>query len=223
MPMSRTISHAEMFRQPSLLCALSVERCDTVVYCMEAQGLVTTFIVAGGSAKRLGGVPKGLFRVGSSTVIERTLAQAPQGPQRINANRPEPYEFLGLPIVGDLLPGRGAPGGVVTALAVAASEWVLVLACDMPRLRGETLGNLLEARGPGLEVICFERGGDLEPLVTLYRRTLLTRWFDALPSNPSLRGLIRAARLKVLSCEDPSELDSFNTPEDVLRLGVRQP
>jgi len=53
---------------------------------------------------------QGLFRVGDSTVIERTLAQAPEGPQFVNANRPEPYEFLGLPIVGDLVPGHGAPG-----------------------------------------------------------------------------------------------------------------
>jgi len=72
-------------------------------------------------------------------------------------------------------------------------------------------------------VICFERAGDLEPLAAYYRRGLLARWFDALPSNPSLRGLMRSSRLKILVSEDPSELDSINTPEDALRLGVRQP
>ena len=190
---------------------------------MQDRTKATTVIIAGGSGRRLGMVPKGLLRLGESTVIERTLEEVPDGPLFINANQPEPYEFLGLPIVGDLEPGRGAPGGVVTALAVSATPWVLALACDMPGLRRESLERLLLAAADGVEVICFERGGDIEPLVALFRRTLLERWFEALPSNPSLRGLIRAARLKTLDLEDPSELESVNTPEDLGRLGVRRP
>lgn len=180
-------------------------------------------VIAGGRGRRLGGVPKGLLRLGDSTLIERTLDALPEGRWLVNANQPEPYEFLGLPVVGDIWPGHGSPGGIVTALAVSATPWVLAVACDMPLLRRESLERLLSARAPDSDVICFERDGDLEPLVGLYRRDLLSRWVQVLPGNPSMRGLIRAVRLRTLKCEDPSELDSINTPEDVRRLGVRQP
>jgi molybdenum cofactor guanylyltransferase len=185
--------------------------------------MLWTVIIAGGKGERLGGVAKGLLRVGETTVIERTLAQVPPGSQFINANQTEPYEFLGIPIVGDVLPNRGAPGGVVTALAVCPSQWVLALACDMPRLTAESLTRLSqEAAGNGeAEVVCFERAGDIEPLVAFYRRSLLHRWAGALESNPSLRGLIRSARLKALKCPDPRELDSVNTADDARRLGVQ--
>lgn len=183
--------------------------------------MLWTVIVAGGAGKRLGGIAKGLLQVGGSTMIERTLAIAPAGPRFVNANRPEPYEFLGLPIVGDVEPGRGAPGGVVTALAVSPSPWVMVIGCDMPRLTAQGLERLAAAASEELEVVCFEREGDIEPMVGLYRRSLVERWAAALTSNPSLRGLIRASRLRTLKCTDPGELDSVNTPEDARRLGVR--
>lgn len=184
---------------------------------------VTVVVIAGGRAQRLGGTPKGLLRVGSTTLIERTLEVAPEGPRWINANRPEPYAFLHHPIVGDIEPGRGAPGGVLTALAVSATDWVLALACDMPRLSRGALEALLARRSPDVDVVCFERDGDLEPLAALYHRRLLPRWTAALRSNPSLRGLIRAARLLPLTPGDASELDSVNTPHDAARLGVRRP
>jgi molybdopterin-guanine dinucleotide biosynthesis protein A len=164
-----------------------------------------------------------LIRLGNVTVIERTIQVLPGPVAWIVANVPQPYEFLGLPIVGDLEPGRGAPGGVVTALAVSATPWTLVVACDMPNLERSAVEALLAARTPDVEAVCFERGGDLEPLLALYRRSLLWRWAGLLATNPSLRGLLRAARLKVLPTPSGSLLDSLNTPADVLRTGARFP
>lgn len=184
---------------------------------------VTTWVIAGGRARRLGGSVKGLWRVGPQTLIERTLGEAPRGPKAINANRPEPYGFLGLPIVGDMEPGRGAPGGLVTALAMSWTEWIFVVACDMPGLPGEAVQQLMAARERDVDVVCFERSGALEPLAALYRRTLWPGWAAALQENPSLRALLASRRCRVLELARPEALDSVNTLEDASRLGVFPP
>jgi molybdopterin-guanine dinucleotide biosynthesis protein A len=178
----------------------------------------TTVIIAGGQGQRLGGAYKGLIRIGNSTLIERTLAQCPEGPRLINANQAEPYAFLGLPVVADLEPGRGAPGGVVTALAMSSTDAVLVVACDMPNVTRRSMTDLLELFVEGVDVVCYERRGDLEPLLAVYRRELVHQWWPQLASNPSLRGLVREARVRLIQVDDDSLLDSINRPEDLERL-----
>jgi molybdopterin-guanine dinucleotide biosynthesis protein A len=47
-------------------------------------------------------------------------------------NHPEDYQFLGLPLYGDIFPGRGALGGLLTALEVSSTEYIGLIAADMP-------------------------------------------------------------------------------------------
>lgn len=50
----------------------------------------------------------------------------------VTTNRPEDYSFLNLRLISDLKPGRGALGGLYTAIASAYHPIVAVVACDMP-------------------------------------------------------------------------------------------
>jgi molybdopterin-guanine dinucleotide biosynthesis protein A len=181
---------------------------------------VTFVVQAGGRGSRLGGVPKGLIRLGNERVVDRLLALGARWPSWVVANDPWPYEDLAVPIVGDVVPGRGAPGGVVTALAIAATEWVLTVACDMPFVTQAAIDALLAEARADVDVVCFEREGRFEPLLGLYRRALLHRWGEQLDTQPSLQGLIRAARTRVLTLADPAVLDSLNTPDDLRRAGA---
>jgi molybdopterin-guanine dinucleotide biosynthesis protein A len=180
----------------------------------------TTVVLAGGRGQRLGGLTKGLLRVGGLTLVERVLLAAPPGPRFISANQAEPFDFLDLPVVADLEPGRGAPGGVVTGLAMAATEVVLVVACDMPNVTRQAIDQLLAAWSDEVDVVCFERRGALEPLLALYRRSLVHRWRPLLAANPSLRGLIRAVRVGLVQAEEEALLDSVNTSADLARCAL---
>lgn len=185
------------------------------------EGSPLTFVVqAGGKGARLGGVAKGLIRLGGERIVDRLLALGAEWPRWVVANEPAAYEDLAVPVVADVVPGRGAPGGVVTALAVADTEWVLTVACDMPFVTRAAIDALLVAAGPDVDVVCFERGGRLEPLLGLYRRALLDAWGAKLEDQPSLQGLIRSARYRALTPDDPRALDSLNTPEELQRAGA---
>jgi len=193
---------------------------------------VTLAVVAGGQGRRLSGVPKGLLTLQGRTVLERLLDLAPLfADVLLVANTAEPYARFGLRTVADVVPDRGAPGGVHAAMTAARTGWVLAVACDMPFVSPAAARVLLEARAPELDAVCFTVAGRVEPLLAVYRTSLSGPWGEALRRhNPSLRGLLAACRARLLPEEalravDPQlrSLVNVNTPEDLERHGLALP
>lgn len=189
----------------------------------------TGALVAGGKATRLGGAAKGLLRAGGEPIAARSLrlfAELFAG-ALVVANDPAPYAALGAPIVPDLVPGKGAPGGLHAALAAATTPWVFTAGCDMPFLSREGI-LLLAARRAGAEAVLVEWGGRLEPLHALWSRACLPLVARLLAEgDPSLQHIGRAVRAVVVPeaewrAIDPAgrAFENANTPADVARLGL---
>jgi molybdopterin-guanine dinucleotide biosynthesis protein A len=142
----------------------------------------------------------------------------------MTANNPDDYRFLGLPLFPDLKPGRGALGGLYTALSSATGDSVAVVACDMPFVSA----SLIEAAGKllveeAVDVVIPDSGGGLEPMHAVYRRESCL---------PAIEASIEADRWKLISwfpqvkvrvlqpdevkTYDPSGLAfwNLNTPEE---------
>lgn len=180
---------------------------------------VSLAIIAGGAGRRLGGRVKAHLEVEGETVLSRLLRLARPG-ERVVVVTHRPDAFAGLECVPDVEPGRGAPGGVVTALLTARTPWVLVVASDMPGLTPAHRDALEAARRDDVEVVVATRGGQLEPLFALYRTSLGPPWRARLPDEPSLRALIGAVPHTTVAI-DPGALDSLNTPDDLARHHAR--
>lgn len=97
---------------------------------------VTAVILAGGRARRMGGVDKGLVELAGRPMVEwvyqRLASQVPQ--IIINANRShERYGALGLPVVADeLMDYPGPLAGMSSAMGVVTTDWILTVPCDSP-------------------------------------------------------------------------------------------
>lgn len=196
----------------------------------------TLAILGGGKGKRLGGVPKGLISVGGKTVLERLLALLPSFAEGLFvADDASPYAAIlaahpEVRVVPDAIPGKGAPGGVHAALQAARSEWVVTIACDMPFVTVKVVEALLSERAPDVDVVAFQAGGRLQPLLAAYRASLHPAWGRALSGDPPLRLLIGKFRARILPVErlkrvDPGlkALESLNEPRDLERLGASLP
>ena len=144
---------------------------------------LTLAIVAGGRARRLGGVAKPLLRVGGRTILQRLLELRTLCDQVLLVSGDDRLVAPGSERIADVLQDRGAPGGVHAALLAASRPWVLAVAGDMPFLDGRAVGPLLEARAEGVEAVAYEVEGRLEPLAALYRASLGPRWGELLASE----------------------------------------
>lgn len=189
----------------------------------------TGALVAGGRATRMGGVPKGLLRVSGEPIAARSLRLFGElfGAALVVANDPAPYAPLGAPVIPDLLPGKGAPGGVHAALSAANTPWVFTAACDMPFLSAAPI-EWLAAQREGAPAVLVRWGGWLEPLHAFWSRECLPLLDAALRAgDPSLQELARVVGARVIEEAEWRRVDpegrafeNANTPEDAVRLGL---
>ncbi len=134
--------------------------------------MLTVVIQAGGESRRMG-QDKGLLPFLGRPLIERVMERVrPLADEvLVTTNRPENYGFLGVPLFSDQIPGRGALGGLYTALFAAGQPLVAVVACDMPFVSAPLLAaerDLLELTRSDAVVPRTEGGS--EPFHAVYRR-----------------------------------------------------
>jgi molybdenum cofactor guanylyltransferase len=184
----------------------------------------TAAILAGGQARRLGGQDKSALLVGAASILDHQLAMLRElTPHILIVGRHHPPQgHEDVRTVPDRVPGRGALGGVYTALVEAATDQVLVLACDMPFLTAGFI-SLIVATGASdtdADIVVPRDAQGRHPLCASYRVRIA----------PILKRRIDAGHLRVLDALDelrvrelgPDQLAAYN-PEGRLMLNVNTP
>ena len=182
-------------------------------------------ILAGGSATRYGGRPKGLEVVGGERILDRLVAvfvEAFGGPPLLVANDAAATSWRSdLEVVGDVEPGLGALGGILTAVDRGPAPVVLA-AWDMPFVTVSLLRALaqgLQAHDAflpesdgrrGLEPLCAGYGPACRPAIA---RALERGDRRAIAFHPQVNvGILPLEQVRHLG--DPATLFfNLNTPD----------
>ncbi len=188
--------------------------------------MLTLAIQAGGSSSRMG-QDKALMPFLGRPLIQYVIEKlSPLADEIIvTTNRPDAYALMSpLRLVPDLRPGRGALGGLHTALFSASHPLVAVVACDMPFASPEIFHYACQViEESGADVAIPSSGEGLEPLHAIYRRaTCLPLVEAALDADQwKLISWFDQAKIRVLEPEEISSLDpeglafrNLNTPEE---------
>jgi molybdopterin-guanine dinucleotide biosynthesis protein A len=187
--------------------------------------MLSVVVQAGGQSTRMGedkALKPFLGRPLVERVVERLRPVADE--LLVTTNHPEAYAFLRLPLFPDLKPGRGALGGLYTALASATQQAVAVVACDLPFASAPFLvasaGSLVRE---GADVVIAETAHGLEPLHAVYRREACLGPIGAAIDSGQWRMISWFPQVRVrklvsdeLSRYDPDGLAfrNVNTPEE---------
>ncbi len=186
---------------------------------MQASG----FVLAGGASKRMG-QDKALLPYRGTTLVEhvaKTVSEAAGSVALIGD--PDRLGHLGLAVFPDEMPHCGPASGIYTALRVTATDWNMVVACDMPAVSADILRELLRWAETS-ERNCVAAIGPYrqpEPLCALYHRRCLH----------ALAGAIRDKRLRMRDLikeigavwvpVDATALANVNTPADWAEFGAK--
>jgi molybdopterin-guanine dinucleotide biosynthesis protein A len=188
-------------------------------------------IIAGGPARRLGGVAKSFVAVGGRTIAERQLALLRPAFARVLvvANDPAPWAPLGLEVVPDRIVGVGPLGGIQAALAAAGDcDAVVCIAGDLPFIAPALLAALRD-RTPGADAVAPRTASGIEPLCARYARGLLPA-IDArvAAGERAVHALLETLAVAWIEGADLAALDpdgssffNINTPEDLRRAEAR--
>ena len=187
---------------------------------------ITGVIQAGGRSTRMGGAPKALMELGGRRIVERVVAAvAPVVDDLlVVTNTPDLYDFLRLPMVGDVFPDHGSLGGIYSGLKAAPGDAAFTVACDMPFLTPEVV-RLVVGRAGEADIVIPRTGDQLETLHASYAKRCLPHIEERLRSGRlKIVGFFDAVRVleipeaSVRSLADPAVVFmNVNTPDELER------
>ena len=193
---------------------------------------MTGVILAGGQNRRMG-EKKAFLRVNGELLIDRIVRLFSAVFKEVIIVTSSPLDYLDqeAAIVTDILPEKGALGGIFTGLFYAREEYAFIAACDMPFLNRAFLEYMVR-QTEGYDIIVPALPEGFQPLHAIYARRCL----------PVIRGLLDRERLKItgfypghrLLTISPEVIRSFdaegrmfinvNTPEELRNLpSLEQP
>jgi molybdenum cofactor guanylyltransferase len=148
--------------------------------------MISALILAGGKATRFGGVAKHELVVEGETIFARQVSVLAPRVAEILVSGPA---IEGYRNVRDAHEGVGPLAGIAAGLAACQTEWLLVVAGDMPFLTGELIDQMFasvlgeQPRSPqahregsissGLDAIGVRVASLLEPLLCVLHRDVL--------------------------------------------------
>ncbi len=140
-------------------------------------------ILAGGAARRMGGIDKAEVMLGEARLLDRAL-EAVAGADRVvvvGPRRPAPDGVLW---TREEPPGGGPVPALAAGLAHVSADVVVVLAVDMPFVDEAVVDRLLAALESVEGAVLTDAVGRDQPLAGAYRTGPLLGRLDALPQHP---------------------------------------
>lgn len=181
-------------------------------------------VLAGGASTRMGR-DKALVPVaGRPLALVAASALRGAGASRVVAIGGQPaLEGHGLPVIGDLHPGEGPLGGVITALRSLDAAIVAVLTCDLPSVTPHEVACLvasLDAEPRAAVAVAVQEGGRRQYLTAAYRVDAALGPLGAAFTAGERAVRRAAADLATVEVDglDPHRLADVDTPAELARL-----
>ncbi|MGB3692576.1 MAG: molybdenum cofactor guanylyltransferase [Spirulinaceae cyanobacterium] len=186
---------------------------------------LTALILAGGKSSRLG-QDKALLPVNTEPMLHRTcqIAKGCSEQVYVVTSCPEKYQEI-VPEGCDFIKEKSPDGPLVAlsqALPQVKTDWVLVLACDLPKLEPGILNqgviSLTSISPETIALLPRDKQG-WQPLCGFYRSSCLPQLQAYLEAGGrSFQGWLDQHPVQELPLKDKEILFNCNTPEDLAEL-----
>ncbi len=178
-------------------------------------------VLTGGASRRMGRT-KALVPYRGEPLAARVAAALRDGgcdPVALDGGDPDELAVLGRPVLPDRWPGEGPLGGVLSALGVPGdADTVLIAACDLASLTGDTVRRIIEAPPGAAVVVAF--GARRHPTLGRWRRDV-GQHLEAIfaGGERSLMGALEALTEHGIDVMDVAveeqQLENINAPDDL--------
>ncbi|TAE56720.1 MAG: molybdenum cofactor guanylyltransferase [Nostocales cyanobacterium] len=190
---------------------------------------LSAIILAGGKSTRMG-TDKALIPIQGKTLLERVYNVAKTCTDKIYIVTPwtERYQSLQLSecefIYENPNHTQGPLVGFAKGLEQVNTQWVLLLACDLPNLNPEVLQNWIQQlNNIESEKIAYlvKSPQGWQPLCGFYRSSCLPLLLDFIAQNGrSFQEFLKLNPVEILPLSNPEILFNCNTPEDLFKVNL---
>ena len=187
---------------------------------------MTAVILAGGNSIRMG-ENKAFLQIQGVPIITRicTLLRHLFEEIIIVTNQKDLFKDFDSKIYTDLIPNKGALGGLYTGIFFSTFQYSLCVACDMPFLNRNLVQFLIKNIN-GEDAIVPRTADGLQPLHAIYSKSCLGPMKDAIARGKHrITDFYDLVKVKIVEESDFLHLDprresfiNVNTPEDLLLI-----
>jgi len=170
------------------------------------------------------GTDKSLVQLAGKPLLEHVLDRVkPLGMSTILiTNDPDRHKNFALPTFTDVLPDRGALGGIYTALVQSQTPYTLCVACDMPFLNAGLLRYLLDCRS-NYDAVAPVLNETIQGLHAVYGQTCLEPMRKCLECGElRIQVFLTQIQTRLISRTEIERLDplfrsfvNLNTPDEL--------
>jgi len=184
-------------------------------------------ILAGGENSRFSGKNKALVSIGGKRILDRIYEVFTILFDKIILVTNDPLQYMewDFDIVTDIFPVRSSLTGIHTGLFYITTPYAFFVACDIPFIKKELIGILLDNVEPGIDIVIPETSKGVEPLCSVYSKRCFKPIEEQLEKKSlKIQRVFQKVRVKKISEDilrtiDPDlvSFSNINTPDDLAR------
>jgi len=176
----------------------------------------TAVLLAGGKSSRMGS-DKGLVEFRKKPMASHILeVVATLFSDVFLISNNDSYKDSGYQVFPDSITDKGPAGGIVSAIEHANSEWIFVVACDMPFITMEAILKLYDAKNDSEICLPLTKDG-IEPLCGFYHSSIHKKLVELIHSDTlKMQLIVKKFNLKLVEFDYAEKLFlNFNTRADL--------
>ncbi len=180
---------------------------------------LTGIILAGGKSRRMG-KDKGLIIFKGKPFIKYIIeALQPLVNEIVIVSDDEAYDvFMETTRIPDRIPASGPLGGIYTGLDYIKTPYAIVLSCDIPKIKTDSLEKLTRHITIENDVVQYEYDGETMPLIAVYKKECKITCLSLLEKDKRrVRSLIDELQVKTIQVPESikDQVININTPEEL--------
>jgi molybdopterin-guanine dinucleotide biosynthesis protein A len=189
------------------------------------QSRISAVIIAGGSAKRFGGINKSKIIIDGKPIIDRITGIVSEHFSEVIIVTNNPGEFnncRSCRITEDIITGAGPIGGIHAGMRSSNGDAVFVFAGDMPFLDSGIISDMIKEFEPCRHTVLIPKlGGNIEPLHAVYDNSLTDKLeaFISGEKSRAIRDFLKTIDISYFSIEDTDRnrlaFTNINSPADL--------
>ena len=179
---------------------------------------ITGILLSGGKSSRMGS-DKALMPFQETNFMEAVIESAK--PLVTNffmvSSKPE-HDGFGLERINDIIEDAGPLSGLYSGLNHSRTEYNLVLSCDIPFIKTETLKLLFDEDFTQFDIVQLASKGKSMPLIAIYKKSCAPVFFELMNNGERrVRKAIENFKIKTIEVDEALayQLQNINTREQL--------
>ena len=190
---------------------------------MNIKKKIACYITAGGKAKRMNGRIKAFININGERIIDRNLREVKPLFSEIGiiTNKTiefEEYKNQGLIIISDNYIDIGPLAGIQAALSKTKSNYVFIMASDMPFIKSDLIKLLTNSiANNDYDAVLLKHDNNIEPLFAIYNSSILDKLnlFINKGESYAIHDFLTNINAKYIDVVDIEQFKNINYESDI--------